>query len=66
VVGSQLGQIVPQDSISKKPFTKKRLVEWLKVGEGSELSPAPKPPHQQKQRGRELRCFVSVLFYSIL
>jgi hypothetical protein len=31
VVGSQPGQIVPQDPISKVPITKKGLVEWLKV-----------------------------------
>jgi hypothetical protein len=30
-VRSQPGQIVLQDPILKKPFTKKGLVEWLKV-----------------------------------
>jgi hypothetical protein len=31
VVQSQPRKIVPQDSISKKPTTKRGLVEWLKV-----------------------------------
>jgi hypothetical protein len=30
-VQSQPRQIVPGDPISKKPFTKKGLVEWLKM-----------------------------------
>jgi hypothetical protein len=30
-VHSQPGQIVPRDPVSKNPFTKKGLVEWLKV-----------------------------------
>jgi hypothetical protein len=30
-VPSQAGQTVLQDPILKKPFTKKEMVEWLKV-----------------------------------
>jgi esterase/lipase superfamily enzyme len=39
LVRSQPRQIVPETLISKKLFTKKQLVEWLRVYVGSELKP---------------------------